>query len=191
MTAAPPVDLLRPYLSQLIEAPDNWARVAIFNAASDQGLASRYVVCDRCPWADRPRVMTLPGAVRHLRESESSWLEAHPDGSSRLHQLGDLRPASDLERRGPGVPPLWGVETCRRRGCSGRVVWARTTSGKAIAIDADPDPAGTVVLVAAERFTAAPYARFLHTEFERDQVPLADRHTKHVNTCTNPPEAPR
>lgn len=175
-TDAAPVSL-DDWLTALISAsPEELRMCAIRGMAA--GMAMEKVRCSL-----HSRTLSFVGAYRHLADTEQVWREQHTeDGdNAALHKIGDLHPAS------PGDNPaalFWSTSPCRA--CGAEVVWALTPRGKHAPIDADPDPAGHVLLVAQPSVTDPPRALYLHSDEQRAELPEGRLHTPHHATCPGP-----
>lgn len=166
MTASPSRTLAE-WLDALILA-DSVDRRSIALDGCDDGVALRKVHCKRCD-----KDLNWLSAFRHLDRTEASQRLQH-GADTRLHQPGDLVPVFDQ----------WPAEKCGRRGCSAQIVWASTTSGSSIPVDAVPNPAGNVVLTRSPGGgRGRPLAIFLHTEAARSATSADAIHMTHAQTC--------
>jgi hypothetical protein len=155
---------LQEWLDALVlAAPADRRMVAI--EGCDTGIGFARVVCDLHDDA----ALNWLSAFAHLDRTEGTHRLQH-GAAARLHQPGDLRPTPEVRK----------TATCGR--CRGQVIWATTSSGASIPIDADPDPAGNVVL-AKNPGGDRPLAIFLHSEEQRAHLPAGSVFTRHAQSC--------
>lgn len=172
------------WLEALLTADPVELRMIAIEAMKASGIAVEPVEC-----VLHGLTLTFVGAWRHLVDTETEWRRTHPeDGiNAALHRLGDLRgaPARAAQIRDEN---RYTVDYCTRKGCGAPVIWASSPRGKTVPIDAAPDPGGHIMLTTdPEDDTARPNAIWLHTEYEREQVPPARRHHSHMTTCKASP----
>lgn len=75
----------------------------------------------------------------------------------------------------------WPVARCREPDCRARIVWAVTTNGRPMPVDADPVDGGNIVLVSGND---APEARVLGPLEVEARDPAQRRlHVSHFATC--------
>lgn len=166
-SAAPTLD---DWLLAMISADVDELRMITIRGMS--GNLNARIRCER-----HAQTFTWSNLWRHLTATETEHQAAHPeDGpNAAAHSPGDLYEEGDLERA-----PRWPASACRT--CHSSIVWAQTTGGKRMPVDAAPSAGGTVVL-AEQGPGLPPLAMVLHTEAERDTAPAASLHTAHFATC--------
>lgn len=164
MTETPArLSTLQAWLDALVlAAPVDRRMVAI--EGCDTGITFARVVCA----IHEDAALNWLSAFAHLDRTEGTHRLQH-GATARLHQPGDLRPAPEIRE----------TATCGR--CRGQIIWAATSSGGQIPIDADPDPAGNVVL--AKNPGGRPLAIFLHSEEQRAHAPDDSVFTRHAQSC--------
>lgn len=77
----------------------------------------------------------------------------------------------------PGPSP-WTRRRCNSQECAALIIWARTPNGKSTPVDAEPNPAGTWVLLPDPAGGHTPFAALAV-----DGPPDAERHMTHWATC--------
>jgi hypothetical protein len=163
---------LTDWLEELVTAASVDLRMVAIEG-SRAGMNERHVVC------------TLHGlplkwltAYRHLADTEAAH-RRNLGPAARLHRAGDLVPATAVEDR-PAVK--WQAST--HKPCRQQVIWAVTSTGGKMPVNAEPDPAGDIVLTASTSGGDQALALFLYTESERARVSSAtDIYSRH--RCTN------
>lgn len=156
--------------------PDNLFTIS--QAALSAGFALEPAECLLC----RLPGLTFVGVVRHLRKTEIVWRVEHSeDGpNAALHKPGDVR-AIAFGTPSSIATTFWSTSKCKR--CPAQVVWADTTAGGRMPVDAEPSPDGTVVLSQQTSPLDPPLATVIRPG---EAVPPTSRHTNHMQTCPRP-----
>jgi hypothetical protein len=164
------------WLRLLVEAdPADRRTVAI--RAGDAGYALTRVVCV----LHGGTFNGAYGVYRHMATLERDWRKGHPnDELPVLHPPGSLRAALADDAPPPVLP--WSTSGCRS--CGARIVWAITSSGKRMPVDAASSPIGNIMLVSPDgSIEEPPSALVLHTEADMAGVPPEQLHLSHFVTC--------
>lgn len=172
MTAVVTPKTLTEWLADLQAAATSEDRVSIGVAACGAGMQMQRVICTRCENASVG--LTFSWAVQHLNAPY-----AVP------HEPGDLQPAP------PRPVRPWARSTCRGKACRAPIIWATSTYGNKMPVDATPDPVRGTVVLEDTGGADAPVARVvIHAERDRAALP-SDTHLylHHRASCTDPARA--